>query len=85
MLFLTAQRVEAIRTVLELVIAVQTCGTKLDKSAASVLLKEIRFACKRPRLLCCGPQVNSDLFQSVAKTDPELLTLFKQAEDSLKS
>lgn len=85
MLFLTAQRVEAIRTVLELVIAAQTCGTKLDKSAASVLLKEIRFACQQPRFLCCGSLVNSDLFKSAIQSDPELHDLFKQAEHSLKS
>ena len=85
MLFLTTKKVEAIRTALELVIAVQNCGTKLDKSAASVLLKEIRFACQQPRFLCCGSLVNSDLFKSAIQSAPELHNLFKQAEHSLKS
>lgn len=85
MLFLEAQRSDWIYGIFELVIAVQTCGTKLDKSAASVLLKEIRFVCQQPRFLFCGPRVNSELFRSVIKAEPEIQTLFDQAVDALKS
>lgn len=85
-LFLTAKRVESIRAAFELVIAVQTSGTKLEKGAASVLLKEIRFACgQHAKFLCCGPQVNSDLFKAAVKTDPGLHKLFQEAERLLQS
>jgi len=78
------ERIEGIHHALELVIAVQTCGTKLDKGAASVLLKEIRFACQRPWFLCCG-RVYSEPLQDVIDFAPGVHDLFVQVEQLLKS
>lgn len=86
MLFLASKKVESIRAALELVIAVQMGSTKLEKGAASVLLKEIRFACgQHAKFLCCGPQVNSGFYKAAVKADPELHKLVQEAERLLKS
>lgn len=77
-------RVIGICNALELVIAVQNCGTKLEKSSASLLLKEIRFACQQPRFLCCG-RGNSESSQEAIYLCPRIQELFKLAEDALKS
>lgn len=77
-------RIAGIFSALDLVIAVQNCDTKLEKSAASRLLKEIRFVCQRPGFLCCG-RVYSESFQEAISLAPRIRELFKVAEEALES
>lgn len=84
-LLLKNRKLMRARAVLELVIAIQKCKIKLDKSSASGLLQEIRRACGlRAKFLCCG-RTYSDEYEAAVTADPELRKLFQEAERLLKS